>query len=158
MRENYDLARMLLSKQHLQTARRLLDEKEADATVGIPIVDLDMPPVEYEGQIYKFHAARIKPGKWVGAHWHGKGMEPYAVWRSIGEMNIGSPRKTRPPAWESPEKLMAGDMFVVKGRKVHCMRNIGEGDLDFGFACPDDHLSEADRFMVTDLPPHFPSP
>ena len=142
-------------------AKPLLDEaRTADQVVGIPIVDLPIPPVEFADMTYRHHAARVAPGKWVGMHYHEKGLEPYVILSGDAEMNTGEPLVDDPTyaTWTGRRALERGSSFVVPERMVHCLRNVGDTPLDFVFACPDAHLCADDRVMVDNLPPHFPKP
>ena len=131
--------------------------KAPDPTVGIYIYKLVVRPVRFiDGQIYMFYAARVEPGKWVKPHFHMNGPEPYVIWHGLGEMNTRLWNDDSGLRWLPPESLNVGQQFIVREGYVHCMRNVGDVNLDFGFVCPLDHLNDADRFMTPDLPPHFP--
>ena len=148
---------IVASLKNIATAA--LDAKQsADPAVGIYIADLSIElPALVDGQTYRIYGARIEPGKWVRPHSHRVGREPYVMLTDGGEMNTGNPSPDGRAFWGDRDELKFGDLYVVGERRVHCLRNLnGERNLDFLFACPENHLNDADRFFVANLPPHFP--
>jgi len=76
------------------TAKRQLDElarrSEVDASAGIYLKQLeDVEAIEYGGQQFYFYIARVMPGKFVNAHLHKNGVEPYYFLSGDnGQLNI----------------------------------------------------------------------
>jgi mannose-6-phosphate isomerase-like protein (cupin superfamily) len=142
--------------------KAVLDKQagEVDAKAGIIIAKLEeLGETEAgDGQKYRFYAARVKPGTHVNSHWHEEGEEPYDFKNGEkGVMHVGmvvpvveTGRKA--VDWEAnPAMVGAGDTVVVKEGQAHSFENTSQeegADVDFVFACPDDHLNESDRFFT----------
>jgi len=151
----------------------LLDAKhEADPVAGIAIVPLEGAVNTPDGE-YHFHGARVftsspEHPNFVNPHFHRFGEEPYVILAGTGgEMNLGKIEGGK-VSWETPKNVKVGDTIVVEELQVHSLRNTGEEELDFIFACPDSHLKDdtgidhpnGDRYLTRQyadgIPPHYP--
>ena len=155
-----------------EEAKEILNKKQIDPAVGIVVAKFDRPPFEFEGQTYSVYAARVRAKKELGAqpyvtpHLHKRGSEPYRFLSDGGEMNFGKVESDE-IKWLPPLVVSSGQEVVIEQDEVHSFRNIGTGDADFVFACPDSHLKDydekerpdGDRFIVKTLkqgiPPHY---
>ena len=110
-----------------------------------------------DGQEYKFHVARIIPGRHVNPHVHFVGNEPYRIVAGEeGVMHIGTISE-QTINWRPAEAKKMGDEIIVHDGEVHSFENTGGTTVDFTFACPDSHLdSTMDRQMTTNLQNSLP--
>lgn len=142
-----------------ETFQEGLGAQPIDPEVGfahIPLPEFGSVVAE-DGQEYKFHVARIIPGRHVNPHVHFVGDEPYRiVTGDEGVMHIGI-IDGQTINWRPAEAKKAGDEIIVHGGEVHSFENTGRTDVDFTFACPDSHLDGTrDRKMTVDLQNSFP--
>lgn len=115
----------------------------SDPKVNIAIAHLGGAPES------RLHAAMLRPGEKVGAHFHTHGAEIYFILEGNGTIYTGVVTDEGIVANE-PVAVYAGDSFCIEPGQVHQLRNSGEEDLFLLFACPDSHLSD-DRTVVEDL-------
>lgn len=144
----------------------LLDAKhDADPAAGIAIANLEGETETPDGK-YHYHAARVFTSSpdhpnFVKPHYHLKGEEPYVILAGTGgEINLGRVSDGR-VSWDAPRTVSSGEAIIVEEGQVHSLRNTGQEELDFVFACPDQHLQDpplpgADRFFTTSLPNGIP--
>lgn len=132
----------------------LYDDKVGFSHTQLPEFE---PVVAEDGQEYKFHVARIMPGRHVNPHVHFVGDEPYRiVTGEEGVMHIGT-IDGQTINWRPAEDKKVGDEIIVHGGEVHSFENTGRTAVDFTFACPDSHLDNtSDRKMTTDLQNSLP--
>lgn len=168
--QKYELLLAHLRQITPEEARKILNEKAIDPSVGIVLAKFDKPPFEFEGQIYSVYAARVRAKKESGAqsyvtpHIHKKGSEPYRFLSNGGEMNFGKVEGEE-IKWLPPLVVSDGQEVIIEQDEVHSFRNNGTGDADFVFACPDSHLKDydekerpdGDRFIVKGLKNGIPS-
>jgi len=136
-----------------------LDEQSqvVDSFAGIVIVELPEhgSVVALDGREYRFHAARVFPGKHVNPHFHTTGQEPYEI--LAGEqaiMHVGTV-DGQAVSW-TQATAKPGDEMIMRGNEVHSLENVGNTPVDFAFACPDSHLNEQDRVFTTDYENSLP--
>ena len=154
----------------LESVKPLLDEKhDIDPTVGIVIVGLGGETMRQAGQKYHYHGAKILTSSpehpnFVKPHFHKHGEEPYRILSGDGcEMNLGRVENEE-VTWNEPIMVKPGDEIEVQEGEVHSLRNTGEEELIFIFACPNSHLEDfdsenhpnGDRYIVADLPNGLP--
>ena len=125
-------------------------QHEQDPTVGIAIINLDIPPVTIDDREYHFHGASFTHGA-VVPHYHpakgelpgqdhveGPDDEPY-IFITSAEMNTAPIVDGKIGQWKT-ERRQPGDVVVVEPNVVHSAR-----DGKIAFACPHDHLSNYDE-------------
>lgn len=115
----------------------------ADPTVNIAIAHLGGAPES------RLHAAMLRPGEKVGAHFHNHGAEIYFIMQGEGTIYTGVVTADG-IVQNQPVHVRAGDSFCIQPGQIHQLRNCGEEDLLLLFACPDSHLSD-DREVVENL-------
>lgn len=88
-----------------------------------------------------------KIDKQVQAHFHEGAEEIYLILEGEGVMHTGKPVGNGKTAWETPEKVKEGDIFLVPKKTVHCLKNSGKKNLIIAFFSSPPFLGK-DRTIV----------
>ncbi len=135
---------------HRFDVTEVLDKVSAaplDEKVGIRHIQIEA------GKRWGYHVAEV--ASVVNPHVHMKGLELYYVLRGKGKMHTGqvSPEEGDYVAdWTNAIDAKEGDAFAIPGGYAHSLENTGKEPIVIMFRCPDDHLTDKDRFMVKNRP------
>lgn len=133
---------------HAGIARKLADAL-LDEKVGIRHAVLGT------GTRWSYHVAEVQSV--VAPHVHMHGGEVYYVISGVGVMHTGKVKDERgkyTADWERGRRLTVttGDAFLIPPKHAHSLENTGSTPIVIAFRCPDNHLTNEDRYLIENRP------